>query len=81
MVRHFASRRSSYSGQNHDHHEVLQLEQLTLGDFYGEWLKCKFKTKKIGSAFASALYDAMVEREKKLLTSDVFLSAILLDPR
>lgn len=45
--------------------KVLQLEQLTLGDFYGEWLKFKFKTKKIGSAFATALYNAMVEREKK----------------
>ncbi len=60
--------------------KVLQSE-LTLDDFYGEWLTCKFKTKKIGSAFASALFDSMVERNKKLLTGDIFLSAILLDPR
>ena len=42
---------------------------------------CKLKTKKIGTPFAVALFEAMAEREKKLLSNDAFVSAILLDPR
>ncbi len=61
--------------------KILQREQLTLGDFFGEWIKCKLKTQKIGTQFAKSLYDAMVEREKNLLSSDIFVSAIFLDPR
>ena len=29
--------------------KVLQAEQLTVGDFFGTWLKCKFETQKLGS--------------------------------
>ena len=60
---------------------MLQSEQLTLGDFYSQWVNCKLKTKKIGTPFAVALFEAMAEREKKLLSNDAFVSAILLDPR
>jgi hypothetical protein len=61
--------------------KMLQSEQLTLGDFYSQWINCKLKTKKIDTPFAVALLDAMTEREKKLLSNDAFVSAILLDPR
>lgn len=42
---------------------VLQAEQLTLGDFYGAWLTCKFKTKKL-EQFATSVVEAMDQREK-----------------
>ena len=61
--------------------KVLQSEQLTLGDFYAAWLKCKMDTEKIGSTFAMAIVNAMKNREKLLLKSDVFVSAICLDAR
>ena len=61
--------------------KMLQSEQLTLGDFYSQWVNCKLKTNKIVTPFAVALFEAMAEREKKLLSNDAFVSAILLDPR
>lgn len=61
--------------------KIFQLEQLTLGDFYGAWLTCKLETKKIGTPFASALVKALEKREKTLLSTDVFAAGILLDPR
>ena len=60
---------------------MLQSVKLTLGDFYSQWINCKLKTKKIGTPFAVALLDAMTESEKKLLTNEAFVFAILLDPR
>lgn len=59
----------------------LQAEQLVLGDFFGDWLNCKLKTTKINTDFAKNLVIAMTEREKRLLSDDVFISAIFLDPR
>jgi hypothetical protein len=60
---------------------LLQKEQLTVGDFYGIWLECKLKTKKVNTPLARALINHMERREINLLTSDVFVSAVFLDPR
>lgn len=61
--------------------KLFQHEQLTFGDFYGAWLKCKFDTRKIGTTFARSLVSALEKREKSLLNNDAFVAAILLDPR
>ncbi len=60
---------------------TLQKEQLTLRDFYAAWLNCKLKTQTIGTDFAETLVDSLNQREKSLLSSDVFVAAIALDPR
>lgn len=59
----------------------LQSEQLTLTDFYGEWIACKFKTEAQTSSFAQKLLQFMISREKFILSNKVFISAIFLDPR
>lgn len=59
----------------------LQCEQLTLTDFYGEWIACKFKTEAQNSSFAQKLLQFMISREKFILNNKVFVSAIFLDPR
>ena len=61
--------------------KIFQHEQLTFGDFYGAWLKCKFDTRKIGTAFARTLFSALEKREKSLLNNDAFVAAILLGPQ
>ncbi|EFX67601.1 hypothetical protein DAPPUDRAFT_330892 [Daphnia pulex] len=63
-----------------DHHSGSYAE-LKLTEEDCQWINCKLKTKKIGTPFAVALLDAMTEREKKLLSNDAFVFAILLDPR
>jgi len=59
----------------------LQSEQLTLTDFYGEWIACKFKTEAQNSSFAQKLLQFMISREKFILNNKVFVYAIFLDPR
>ncbi|XP_060858704.1 uncharacterized protein LOC132936054 [Metopolophium dirhodum] len=59
----------------------LQKEDLTIGDFYGIWLKCCRDTKKVGSGFSKILSTLMEKREKLLLDNPIFLAGIYLDPR
>lgn len=59
----------------------LQSEQLTMGDFYIEWLKCQIDTKKVNTSFMDSLVRHMKRREDKLFKNEAFLSAIFLDPR
>ena len=59
----------------------LQLEQLTCGDFYGVWLKCKSETSLIKTAFSKSVLQCMKAREKFLYESNAFLAGIFLDPR
>lgn len=59
----------------------IQREDLTIGDFYGAWLKCRNRIDSLDSTFAGKLLSNMKIREKKLLNNTVFLSVILLDPR
>jgi bifunctional polynucleotide phosphatase/kinase len=60
---------------------VLQSEQLTIGDFYGSWLKCQLEISKFNSSFAKNLLKHMKKRLAVLLTSEVVLAALYLDPR
>lgn len=59
----------------------LQTEQLTLGDFYGEWLRCELETEGINTHLSSRLVQKMKERQKLLFENKAFLSAVYLDPR
>lgn len=59
----------------------LQMEQLTFGDFWYEWLKCILKIKKVTGSFSIILAEALENRQKTLLDNDTYLSAIYLDPR
>lgn len=60
---------------------ILQQEQLTVGDFYGSWLKCRIETSKVDNSIAIQTAAAMKRREKLLLGNDLFCAAIFLDPR
>lgn len=62
----------------------LQQEQLTLGDFYGAWLHCKYATKKASNRendLASLIVSQMQTHEKNLFKSKAFITGIFLDPR
>lgn len=58
----------------------LQREQLTIGDFYGTWLKCRLEVSKMDSSIASNMAIATKRRENLLLGSDLFCAAIYMDP-
>lgn len=59
----------------------FQQEQMTVGDFYGEWLLCKEKTRKLPSPFAAQLVRKMETRERELMGSDAVALALFMDPR
>ncbi|CAI6375567.1 unnamed protein product [Macrosiphum euphorbiae] len=59
----------------------LQKETLTLGDFFGVWLKCYTCTKLVDSGLANDIIIAMDTRGSVLKNNSVFLAAIYLDPR
>eukprot|EP00102_Acyrthosiphon_pisum_P019235 XP_016656445.1 PREDICTED: uncharacterized protein LOC107882526 [Acyrthosiphon pisum] len=59
----------------------LQKETLTLGDFFGVWLKCYTYTKLVDSGLANNIIIAMDTRGSVLKNNSVFLAAIYLDPR
>ncbi|XP_011172858.1 uncharacterized protein LOC105205238 [Solenopsis invicta] len=61
--------------------EKLQAEQLTLSDFFSNWLETKLMMRKINTPFAMLIFECMMSREKHLLNNDVLLSALFLDPR
>lgn len=55
--------------------------ELTLADFYTEWLKCKVETRKIQNSLAKTIVTKMEEREKKLFDNIILTASIFLDPR
>ena len=57
----------------------LQEKNLTVGEFYGEWLRCKLKLKK--ESLGEILITYMENRETKLFSNSAFLGTVLLDPR
>lgn len=59
----------------------IQHEQLTISDFYGQWLRCKKKIESINSTFSKKLLAYMIKREDKILKNEVLISCVLLDPR
>jgi hypothetical protein len=60
---------------------ILQKEQLTTGDFYGAWMKCKAEVVALALTFGDRLVSCMEMREKTLFDNYFFRSAIFLDPR
>lgn len=60
---------------------VLQCEQLTISDFYIEWLNCKTKTEAIHTSFSDSLVKAMKVRKANLLTKNLILENLYLDGR
>lgn len=61
--------------------KCIQSEQLTAGDFYGQWLKCVLDTEKIDSPFAKRLVQCMKSRQHTLFENDAFVAALFVDPR
>ncbi|XP_032830498.1 uncharacterized protein LOC116954144 [Petromyzon marinus] len=61
--------------------ESFRSGQLTIGDFYGAWLKCHLDTASVGSEFSHPLACAMKRREKQLLGNDAVVAAVYMDPR
>ncbi|CAK1591073.1 unnamed protein product [Parnassius mnemosyne] len=61
--------------------KILQKEQLTMGDFYIEWMKCQFELQKINTLLARQIICHMKHRQDVLFDNNAFLSAIYLDPR
>lgn len=59
----------------------LQEENLTPGDFYKVWFKCKSETSKQQCLLASHIVDAMKKREKDLFQNTALVSSLYLDPR
>ncbi|CAH0397613.1 unnamed protein product [Chilo suppressalis] len=59
----------------------LQKEQLTLGDFFIEWLTCKGNLEKRRTPISQSLLDCMKTREVNLLNTNVMLEALYLDTR
>lgn len=59
----------------------IQHQQLTISDFYGEWLRCKRKMESINSTISKNLLTYMKKREDKIFKNEVLLSCVLLDPR
>lgn len=55
--------------------------QLTIGDFYKEWLKCKMETKKLNTEYARHIAEHMKKAEEKMKKNKAFLAAVYLDPR
>lgn len=61
--------------------QILQHEQLTIGDFYLQWLLCKIKLKNINTFLCTLLINSMNNREQTLFANDAFLCAVFLDGR
>lgn len=60
----------------------VQSNQMTVSDFYGEWVDLKFKLKKMNSIeLVDQLVYYMEQREAKFMESPVAVSALFLDTR
>jgi len=58
----------------------LQTANLTPGEFYKDWKKLLFKFAQIGGILAEAMKKSMERRGKVLLSNDVLLAAVYVDP-
>lgn len=61
--------------------KTLQKEQLTIGDFYISWMRCRHQVAQIDDPFARRLETCMTNRQAILFENDHFVTAIYLDPR
>lgn len=53
---------------------MLQRKDITLGDFYGIWVKTKSKFIQINSVICNSIVSNMNIREQKLMDNSIFLS-------
>jgi len=58
----------------------LQLDDLTPGYFYRKWTGLKLVLKHNGGMITQSILASMKKRETELLSNDVILAAILVDP-
>lgn len=56
----------------------FQSEQLTLSDFYGQWIRCKSKINGIDSTFAKKLVEQITKRENKVFNNIVLISCVFI---
>jgi hypothetical protein len=61
--------------------DLLQKQEIVIGDFLRIWLKCEFDLEDIDSEMSNQLFQAMLIRKKILFESSAFSAAIFLDPR
>lgn len=61
--------------------KCIQSEQVTTGNFYGQWLKCVLVTDKIDSPFAKRLVQCMKSYQHTLFENDTFVAALFVEPR
>ena len=60
---------------------IFQREQLIISDFYLEWLKCKYNTRKCNTKFSETVYENLEKRGIYYSDHVVIHSALFLDPR
>lgn len=61
--------------------KTFQTQDLTISDFYGEWLRCKLNISKFGTEFGVKLNEQFNKYEKEFLVITHISAAIYLDPR
>lgn len=61
--------------------KILQKEELTIGDFYIAWMRCRHQITQMEDPFARHLESCMINREKNLFENDHFVATIYMDPR
>lgn len=61
--------------------QKLQREQLFFGDFFKLWLEQKLIIKAMPNEQSGILVDCLEKREKVLISNEVIVSTIYLDPR
>ena len=59
----------------------VQGSQVTVGDFFLSWMRCKVDLCKKSTDLAKILLENMNEREQILMETDCFRSAMFMDPR
>jgi len=59
----------------------VQGSQVTVGDFFLSWMRCKVDLCKKSTDLAKILLENMNEREEALMETDCFRSAMFMDPR
>lgn len=61
--------------------KILQNKNVSLSEFYFQWVKATYDIEKIDSPFAEPLSQALYERLKKLMQNNAFKAAVYMDPK
>ena len=59
----------------------LQSQNLTMGDFFFIWLRCKYVLEDVRTTMSSMILEEIRKGEEKLFKNEIFLAAIFMDPR